>query len=120
MSAFSKLKINTKIKTSAKAYGRSYNREKVVRRLESYMTYWVRWEKEQKAMEVNAGKTLLEVMIEAGMHPDAPCGGEGKCGKCRVWCHGQGKKSARFWHVRPGWTETSGFEPENLLEQFMC
>ncbi len=33
------------------------------------MTYWVRWEKEQKTMEVNAGKTLLEVMIEAGMHP---------------------------------------------------
>ena len=56
------------------------------------MTYWVRWEKEQKAMEVNAGKTLLEVMIEAGMHPDAPCGGEGKCGKCRVWCHGQGEE----------------------------
>ncbi len=92
MSAFSKLKINTEIKTSAKAYGRSYNREKVVRRLESYMTYWVRWEKEQKTMEVNAGKTLLEVMIEAGMHPDAPCGGEGKCGKCRVWCHGQGEE----------------------------
>ena len=45
MSAFSKLKISTEIKTSAKAYGRSYNREKVVRRLESYMTYWVRWGK---------------------------------------------------------------------------
>ena len=26
--------------------------------------------------------TLLSLMRRAGLHPDAPCGGQGKCGKC--------------------------------------
>ena len=30
------------------------------------------------------GATLLEVQVEAGLHPDAPCGGQGTCGKCLV------------------------------------
>ncbi|MBQ7372766.1 MAG: DUF4445 domain-containing protein [Blautia sp.] len=32
----------------------------------------------------NDGENLLEVMRRADLHPDAPCGGHGKCGKCRV------------------------------------
>jgi len=30
------------------------------------------------------GGSVYEAMIRAGLHPDAPCGGTGKCGKCRV------------------------------------
>ena len=35
------------------------------------------------------GKSLLFVLQEAGEAPDAPCGGHGKCGKCRVTVNGQ-------------------------------
>ena len=30
------------------------------------------------------GTTLLQALRMAGLHPDAPCGGKGTCGKCRV------------------------------------
>ena len=30
------------------------------------------------------GATLLQAEIQAGLRPDAPCGGKGTCGKCRV------------------------------------
>ena len=33
---------------------------------------------------VQPGTTLLQAQIAAGLHPDAPCGGKGTCGKCRV------------------------------------
>ena len=36
------------------------------------------------AAEVESGSTLLEAMIAAGLHVDAPCGGRGTCGKCIV------------------------------------
>lgn len=36
-----------------------------------------------------AGGTVLQAMIAAGLHPDAPCGGNGTCGKCRVILDGQ-------------------------------
>ena len=35
-------------------------------------------------IEVQEGTTLLDVQIKAGLHPDAPCGGQGTCGKCLV------------------------------------
>ncbi len=35
-------------------------------------------------VEAAEGKTYLEVQIEAGLHPDAPCGGMGTCEKCLV------------------------------------
>ena len=33
-------------------------------------------------MEVPLGVTVLEAEIRAGLEPDAPCGGQGSCGKC--------------------------------------
>ena len=39
---------------------------------------------EQRTVWVDRGVTLLEVQVEAGLHPDAPCGGQGTCGKCLV------------------------------------
>jgi len=37
---------------------------------------------------VAAGTTLLQVQRDAGLSPDAPCGGKGICGKCRVTADG--------------------------------
>lgn len=35
------------------------------------------------------GKKLLEILRQNGLAPDAPCGGQGKCGKCRVFVDGE-------------------------------
>ena len=34
--------------------------------------------------EVEAGTTIMQAAISAGLKIDAPCGGNGKCGKCKV------------------------------------
>ena len=39
-------------------------------------------------MEVPAGMTLLDALRQAGFSVDAPCGGRGTCGKCRVTMDG--------------------------------
>lgn len=38
---------------------------------------------------VPEGTTLLQAQAKAGLLPDAPCGGKGTCGKCRVMLAGQ-------------------------------
>ena len=40
------------------------------------------------SVEVEAGTSLLSAQISAGLRPDAPCGGKGICGKCRVTVNG--------------------------------
>lgn len=39
---------------------------------------------ENREAEVVEGSTLMQVINEAGLEQDFPCGGMGKCGKCRV------------------------------------
>ena len=41
------------------------------------------------SISVPSGTTLLQAMIAAGLSPDAPCGGKGTCGKCRVHVGGE-------------------------------
>ena len=41
-----------------------------------------------RVIDAPAGANLLEVLRENGLHPDAPCGGKGKCGKCKVLVDG--------------------------------
>ncbi len=41
------------------------------------------------SVEVEPGTSLLSAQIQAGLHPDAPCGGKGTCGKCRVAINGE-------------------------------
>ena len=36
------------------------------------------------SVPVEEGTTLLQAQIAADLHPDAPCGGKGTCGKCKV------------------------------------
>ncbi len=47
-------------------------------------TFRINFEKENLIFTAREGMTLLEAEIQAGLVPDAPCGGRGKCGKCRV------------------------------------
>lgn len=35
------------------------------------------------------GSTLLQAQVAAGLRPDAPCGGKGTCGKCKVILDGK-------------------------------
>lgn len=48
--------------------------------------YFVR---EEISMEVPVGTSVLEAEIQAGLAPDAPCGGQGTCGKCLVKVDGK-------------------------------
>ena len=43
---------------------------------------------ENMMLEAPAGANLLEVLRTAGFGPDAPCGGKGTCGKCKVLVNG--------------------------------
>ena len=51
--------------------------------------YTVTFLPEGKAVTVPENTDLLQAQILAGLRPDAPCGGRGTCGKCRVWIDGQ-------------------------------
>ena len=37
-----------------------------------------------RTVEAKVGAHLLDTAIEAGVHIDSPCGGQGRCGRCRV------------------------------------
>ena len=56
-------------------------------------TVWLETRKDGAAVripvQVPAGTTVLQAMIAAGLRADAPCGGKGTCGKCRVQLDGQ-------------------------------
>jgi uncharacterized 2Fe-2S/4Fe-4S cluster protein (DUF4445 family) len=41
------------------------------------------------AVLAETGTTILQAQIAAGLHPDAPCGGKGTCGKCKVILEGK-------------------------------
>lgn len=47
-------------------------------------TYQVTFSREGKTIPAAEGATVLQAAIDAGLEPNAPCGGKGKCGKCRV------------------------------------
>ena len=40
-------------------------------------------------IDTESGTTVLQALIAAGLHPDAPCGGKGTCGKCTVETDGK-------------------------------
>ena len=48
--------------------------------------------RENLTLDVKEGITILEAMRLAGMEPDAPCGGQGKCGKCLVYLPESGRQ----------------------------
>ena len=68
---------------------------------------WVRFVREDVEIEMDAGTSVLEAEIRAGLRPDAPCGGLGKCGKCLVKINGEVVKACQ---VRIGEGETCEVE----------
>lgn len=46
--------------------------------------YKVKFLPQNVEIMVEEGTNLLEAQIQAGLRPDAPCGGKGTCGKCLV------------------------------------
>ena len=52
------------------------------------MQFTVTFLPDNRTVTVDAGATLLQAQIQAGLRPDAPCGGKGTCGKCRVMLEG--------------------------------
>ena len=46
--------------------------------------YQIRFIRENRVAEAAEGPSILQVQIDAGLQPDAPCGGRGTCGKCVV------------------------------------
>lgn len=55
----------------------------------NHATYTIYFVNEQRTVTVSEGTTVLEAETAAGIIPDAPCGGRGKCGKCRIRVNGQ-------------------------------
>ena len=51
--------------------------------------YRIVFEREGKTVVVAEGTTLLQAAIDAGLEPNAPCGGAGKCKKCRMKVAGE-------------------------------
>lgn len=58
-------------------------------------TYRVLFIKEKTEVTVKEGTTVLEAERIAGLSPDAPCGGAGKCGKCMVKINGAVEKACQ-------------------------
>ena len=51
--------------------------------------YNIKFIRENLEFQASPGINLLEAERKAGLMPDAPCGGQGKCGKCRVKIDGK-------------------------------
>ena len=101
---------------------------------EDKMKYKITFEDEQLTCLAEAGTTVLEVQIAAGMTPDAFCGGNGKCGKCKVVINGKevlacktavdrdmtvytgNKKEERAQILAQGSGRQAEFSPGNLPE----
>jgi uncharacterized 2Fe-2S/4Fe-4S cluster protein (DUF4445 family) len=46
--------------------------------------YKIQFLPHDKSIEVTEGETIIRAALEAGVHINASCGGEGVCGKCRI------------------------------------
>ncbi|WP_373501834.1 ASKHA domain-containing protein [Desulfococcus sp.] len=47
-------------------------------------THTILFQPQNRTVAVEAGESLIRAAMEAGVHINASCGGEGVCGKCRV------------------------------------
>lgn len=51
--------------------------------------FTVTFQPNQVVAAVCHGTSILSALISTGLHPEAPCGGKGTCGKCKVLLDGQ-------------------------------
>ena len=77
--------------------------------------YKVRFVRENVELLVNEGTTLLRAEMDAGLRPDAPCGGRGTCGKCRVRVNGQDMLACQTVITSDLTVETASDEKTEIL-----
>lgn len=77
--------------------------------------YTVTFLPEHMKISVPEGMTLLQARIQAGLHPDAPCGGKGTCGKCRVSVDGVDVLSCQTMVDRDMTVMTRRHQQTNIL-----
>ncbi len=53
------------------------------------ITHHIIFQPQNTEIDVPDKTTVLQAEIQAGLQPDAPCGGKGQCGKCRVRIDGR-------------------------------
>lgn len=63
--------------------------------------YTVKFVKENIEIQAEENQNLLDLMIKAGIQPDAPCGGNGKCGKCLVKILGANERIVKACETKP-------------------
>lgn len=68
------------------------------------------------AVQVCDGSTVLQAQILAGLKPDAPCAGNGTCGKCRVILEGQEVLACQTLVDRDLTIDTKQEKPVKILE----
>ena len=78
-------------------------------------TYRVFFIKEKTEVTVKEGTTVLEAERIAGLSPDAPCGGAGKCGKCMVKINGAVEKACQTKITADTEVETLEKESEHRI-----
>lgn len=66
-------------------------------------------------VEVADGTSILSAQIAAGLAPDAPCGGQGTCGKCRVIWEGESVLACQTAVTR----DMTVFLPEHSREKIL-
>ena len=66
-------------------------------------------------LQVEENTSLLQAQIAAGLRPDAPCGGKGTCGKCRVTVDGREVLACQTLVDRDLTVLTETEEEENIL-----
>ena len=71
--------------------------------------------KEKTEVTVKEGTTVLEAERIAGLSPDAPCGGAGKCGKCMVKINGDVEKACQTKITADTEVETLEKESEHRI-----
>ncbi|MDD4238939.1 MAG: ASKHA domain-containing protein [Desulfotomaculaceae bacterium] len=77
------------------------------------MQYNVIFQPSGRRCEVSQGKTILQVSRESGVDIEAPCGGAGTCGKCKV------KVEAGFCNLAPlTGQEKRMLTPEEMVDHF--
>lgn len=73
-------------------------------------------QEKKQHINVTQNSTILEALVNAGIHAiAAPCGGRGKCGKCKVTVEGMGEVPSCTTSVQDGMKITIG--PQLLQEK---
>ena len=70
---------------------------------------------QNRNIQAAEGETLLQALRRGGVYPDAPCGGSGACGKCRVRVDGAETLACQTLILRDMTVELPGSAPLRVL-----